>query len=60
MTYPSVKFQNYKSKTAGGVGLTRHPLTLRVLGTNLVKDHQAMLQTKFQAPEPKSSGEEDF
>ena len=28
--------------------------------TNLVKDHQAMLHTKFQAPEPSSSGEEDF
>ena len=28
--------------------------------TNLVKDHQAMLYTKFQAPEPSSSGEEDF
>ena len=27
---------------------------------NLVKDHQAMLHTKFQAPEPSSSGEEDF
>ena len=28
--------------------------------TNLVKDHQAMLHTKFQAPVPCSSGEEDF
>ena len=28
--------------------------------TNLVKDHQAMLHTKIQAPEPSSSGEEDF
>ena len=28
--------------------------------TNLVKDHQAMLHTKFQAPEPSSSEEEDF
>ena len=28
--------------------------------TNLVKDHQAMLHTKFQAPKPSSSGEEDF
>ena len=28
--------------------------------TNLVKDHQTMLHTKFQAPEPSSSGEEDF
>ena len=28
--------------------------------TNLVKDHQAMLHTKFQAPEPSYSGEEDF
>ena len=26
--------------------------------TNLVKDHQAMLYTKFQAPEPSSSGED--
>ena len=31
-----------------------------LVGTNLVKDHQAMLHTKFQAPEPSSSGEEDF
>ena len=28
--------------------------------TNLVKDHQAMLHTKFQASEPSSSEEEDF
>ena len=28
--------------------------------TNLVKDHQAMLHTKFQAPEPSYSGVEDF
>ena len=28
--------------------------------TNLVKDHQAMLHTIFQAPEPSSSGDEDF
>ena len=28
--------------------------------TNLVKDHQAMLHNKYQAPEPSSSGEEDF
>ena len=27
---------------------------------NLVKDHQAVLHTKFQAREPSSSGEEDF
>ena len=27
---------------------------------NLVKDHQAMLHIKFQAPKPSSSGEEDF
>ena len=39
-------------------GATLDPGTLA--GTNLVKDHQAMLQTKFQAPEPSSSGEEDF
>ena len=29
--------------------------------TNLVKDHKAMLQTKFQTAEPSSSGQlEDF
>ena len=28
--------------------------------TNLVKDRQVMLHTKFQTPEPSSSGEEDF
>ena len=28
--------------------------------TNLVKEHQVMQHTKFQAPEPSSSGEEDF
>ena len=39
-------------------GATLDPGTL--VWTNLVKDHQAMLQTKFQAPEPSSSGEEDF
>ena len=27
---------------------------------NLVKDHQAMLHTIFQAPEPSSFGEKDF
>ena len=42
------------------------PLALGHLGSwdlglkKLGKDHQAMLQTKFQAPEPSSSGEEDF
>ena len=30
------------------------------LGTNLVKDYQAMIYTIFQAPEPSSSGEENF
>ena len=28
--------------------------------TNSVKDHQSMLHNKFQAPEPSSSGEEEF
>ena len=28
--------------------------------TDLVKDYQAMLHTKFQAPEPSRSREEDF
>ena len=32
LTKSSVKFQNYLPKTAGGVALTRHPLTIRVLG----------------------------
>ena len=30
----SVKFQNDWPKTVGGVALTRHPLTIRVLGKN--------------------------
>ena len=30
----SVKFQNDRPKTEGGVVLTRHPLTIRVLGKN--------------------------
>ena len=30
----SVKFQNDWPKTVGGVGLTRHLLTIRVLGKN--------------------------
>ena len=34
------------------------PIALR--GPALVKDHQTMLHTKFQAPELTSSGEEDF
>ena len=35
------------------------PLDPGTLGlTNLVKDHQAMLHAKFQAPEPSSSGED--
>ena len=32
MAKTSVKFQNYWSKTVGGVALTSHPLTIRVLG----------------------------
>ena len=28
--------------------------------TNLVKDHQTMLHTRFQAPESGSSEEDDF
>ena len=34
MAKTSVKFQNDWSKTVGGVALTRHPLTIRVLGKN--------------------------
>ena len=34
MAKTSVKFQNYWPKTAGGVALTRHPLTKRVLDKN--------------------------
>ena len=30
----AVKFQNDWPKTVGGVALTRHPLTIRVLGKN--------------------------
>ena len=30
----SVKFQNDWAKTVGGVALTRHPLTIKVLGKN--------------------------
>ena len=33
----SVKFQNDWPKTVGGVALTRHPLTIRVLGINKAK-----------------------
>ena len=32
MAKTSVKFQNGWQKTVGGVALTRHPLTIRVLG----------------------------
>ena len=32
MAKTSVKFQNDWAKTVGGVALTRHPLTIRVLG----------------------------
>ena len=32
MAKTSVKFQNDWPKTVGGVALTRHPLTIRVLG----------------------------
>ena len=32
MAKTSVKFQNDWPKTVGGVALTRHPLTVRVLG----------------------------
>ena len=32
MAKTSVKFQNDWSKTVEGVALTRHPLTIRVLG----------------------------
>ena len=34
MAKTSVKFQNDWPKTAGGVALRRHPLTIRVLGKN--------------------------
>ena len=32
-----VKFQNDWPKTVGGVALTRHPLTIRVLGKKTTK-----------------------
>ena len=35
MAKTSVKFQNDWPKTVGGVALTRHPLTIRVLGKKL-------------------------
>ena len=34
LIYSSVKFQNYWPKTAGGVALMKHRLTIRVLGKN--------------------------
>ena len=37
MAKTSVKFQNDWPKTVGGVALTRHPLTIRVLGKNSLK-----------------------
>ena len=37
LTKSFVKFQNYWPKTAGGVALTRHLLTIRVLGKKLTK-----------------------
>ena len=37
MAETSVKFQNDWPKTVGGVALTRHPLTIRVLGKKLTK-----------------------
>ena len=33
----SVRFQNDWPKTVGGVALTRHPLTIRVLGKKTTK-----------------------
>ena len=37
MAKTSVKFQNDWPKTVGGVMLTRHPLTIRVLGKKTTK-----------------------
>ena len=37
MAKTSVKFQNDWPKTVGGVALTRHPLTIRVLGKKTTK-----------------------
>ena len=37
MAKTSVKFQNDWPKPVGGVALTRHPLTIRVLGKKLTK-----------------------
>ena len=37
MEKTSVKFQNDWPKTVGGVALTRHPLTIRVLGKKTTK-----------------------
>ena len=37
MAKTSVKFRNDWHKTVGGVALTRHPLTIRVLGKKLTK-----------------------
>ena len=37
MAKTSVKFQNYWPQTVGGVALTRHPLTIRVLGKKTTK-----------------------
>ena len=39
MAKTSVKFQNDWPKTVGGVALTRHPLTIRVLGQNWLTRH---------------------
>ena len=48
MAKTSVKFQNDWPKTEGGVALTRHPLTIRVLGKKLTK------LTKLQKVKKKS------
>ena len=37
MAKTSVKFQNDWPKTVGGVALTRHPLTIMVLGKNRLR-----------------------
>ena len=47
MAKTSVKFQNDWPKTVGGVALTRHPLTIRVLGKNLLLTKRKKLKKKI-------------
>ena len=47
MAKKSVKFQNDWTKTVGGVALTRHPLTIMVLGQNWLSLQSEKVEKKI-------------